>query len=461
MESAIKETHQCEDILRAAQKGHLKCIEAALKKGADVNCTRLLSKEEINEKIQLEDIIQSRNGGYCRTPLMLAAENGHVQCVGLLLKSGADVNQSSKMEVSFSIVRITALMFAVREGHNLCVQMLLQAGADVNVNAQADVTVHTWFYREIYAMYTPLLFAIKEAHLDCLQTLIQAGAHVNYDESGRYQLKPELLHTAITLGAYGGTTDRAKTLGFVALLLDVGAKVKPRNIKTAVEAEWTECLELLVKSGADVNKNDEFGGNLLNMAVIRENIECIDILLKAGANVNAQNFDHETALTRAIFTKCDESFRHLIASGADVNQVGRDDVGCFTPLICAARHDNLNATRALLKAGAKVNMPEDISNADEPALVDGGSKTREMILTLLFAAGETIDKITIQIPEYLKPSEEINLMNISREAIRKCLLRLSDVNLFVRVPKLPLPPLMMSYLIYDVTLDDETSTADE
>ena len=103
------------------------------------------------------------------------------------------------MEVSYSIVRITALMFAEREGHNLCVQMLIQAGADVNVNAQADVTRCPWLHRVIDAGYTPLFFAIKGAHLDCLCTLIQAGADVNYD-SESYQLKPGPLHTAVFLG---------------------------------------------------------------------------------------------------------------------------------------------------------------------------------------------------------------------------------------------------------------------
>ena len=46
-------------------------------------------------------------------------------------------------------------------------------------------------------------------------------------------------------------------------------------------------------------------------------------------------------------------------------------------------------------------------------------------------------------------------MNICRETISKHLLQMRDVNLFVRVPRLPLPRLMMSYLLYDVKLHNE------
>ena len=77
----MEDAHHCEDIFNASQKGHLKCIEAVLKKGAYVNAIRLLSEAEIKEKQQLEDKIGGFGGypgfGYFRTPLILAAENGH------------------------------------------------------------------------------------------------------------------------------------------------------------------------------------------------------------------------------------------------------------------------------------------------------------------------------------------------------------------------------------------------
>ena len=86
-------------------------------------------------------------------------------------------------------------------------------------------------------------------------------------------------------------------------------------------------------------------------------------------------------------------------------------------------------------------------------IVDPNEK--ELVM-LFFAAGETVGETKVEkVPDHLKPSAEISLMNICRKTIRKHMLQMSDVNLFVRVPRLPLPRLMTSYLLYDVTLDYE------
>ena len=81
-------------------------------------------------------------------------------------------------------------------------------------------------------------------------------------------------------------------------------------------------------------------------------------------------------------------------------------------------------------------------------------------VTMFVAAGETIDETQVDVPEYLKPSEdEISLKNIGRAAIRSHLLQLSNVNLIYRVTNLPLPYLLMSYLLYDATQDPEASVS--
>ena len=92
---------------------------------------------------------------------------------------------------------------------------------------------------------------------------------------------------------------------------------------------------------------------------------------------------------------------------------------------------------------------------------------------LLLSAGETVEKdrrirllkllnenngiAPVEVPEYLRSSAEICLKNIGRETIRKHLLKMSNMNLFYRVQQLPLPKLMTSYLLYDVTLEEEDS----
>ena len=60
------------------------------------------------------------------TPLIIAAEYGHIDCLDLLLEQGADVDAQTEYGD-------TALMLACGEGHIDAVDRLLQYGANVNI----------------------------------------------------------------------------------------------------------------------------------------------------------------------------------------------------------------------------------------------------------------------------------------------------------------------------------------
>ena len=114
----------------------------------------------------------------------------------------------------------------------------------------------------------------------------------------------------------------------------------------------------------------------------------------------------------------------------------------------------LSHARTLLRKGVKVDI-KSIQGFN--ALTQCLCYTyNPKLAMLLFAAGETIDKTKVNnVPYYLKLSADICLKNICREAIRDNLLGVANINLFVRVPQLPLPTVMTSFLLFDVTLDEE------
>jgi ankyrin repeat protein len=101
----------------ATQKGCVKVIEALLEHNADVNCT-----------------VKTDIGSECYgTPLHIAAQNGHLEIVKVLLKFGAIIDSQDECGR-------TALHLASRAGHEQIVTALLKHGSDINMLSKDSCT---------------------------------------------------------------------------------------------------------------------------------------------------------------------------------------------------------------------------------------------------------------------------------------------------------------------------------
>jgi len=236
-------------LLLAAQQGHAECVQLlldALPEGADLN------KEN------------RTNGSF---PLLMAAQNGHAECVQLLLDAGAGPAQTHR-EGAFP------LLMAAQEGHAKCVRLLLDAlpeGADLNKEDSKDGTF-------------PLFMAAQQSHAECVQLLLDAGAD------------PAKTHTdggfPLLLAAQQGHAE------CVRLLLDAlpeDADLNKENPKDgtfpllmAAQNGHAECVQLLLDAlpkDADLNKENRTSGNFpLLMAAQQGHAECVRLLLDAGAD---------------------------------------------------------------------------------------------------------------------------------------------------------------------------------
>uniref|UniRef100_A0A8C6XDQ0 Ankyrin repeat and KH domain containing 1 n=1 Tax=Naja naja TaxID=35670 RepID=A0A8C6XDQ0_NAJNA len=196
----------------AACGGHVELAALLIERGANL--------EEVNDE------------GY--TPLMEAAREGHEEMVALLLAQGANINAQTEetqetaltlaccggfSEVADFLIKAgadielgcsTPLMEAAQEGHLELVKYLLAAGANVHATTATGDTA--------------LTYACENGHTDVADVLLQAGADLNFPlivssviGANVNRATANNDHTVVSLACAGGH------LAVVELLLAHGA----------------------------------------------------------------------------------------------------------------------------------------------------------------------------------------------------------------------------------------------
>ena len=172
---------------------------------------------------------------------------------------------------------------------------------------------------------------------------------------------------------------------------------------------------------------------------------CLDILLQAGADVNAKNSKGYTAIHYASERNYEDCLNVLLASGADVNVVNNTG---STPLHLAAYYrGDVTLTRVLLRAGADVNAQDEKTfTALHYAIIRNHSECE----SVLRSAGARVNYVS-EAPE----ETDLSLMHLCREAVRSRLMLVNEqTNLFLTVPRLPLPTVMIDFLLYNININD-------
>jgi len=290
-----------------------------------------------------------------QSALMWASARRHPEMMQLLISKGADVNARSidrdyqrhvtaeGRPKSLDSGGLTPLLYAARENCIACVGVLLKSKVDIDLPDPDGVS--------------PLLVAIMNANWDLAKQLIDAGADVNqwdiYGESP--------LYTAIDLRARidGGrnSIDAPNTttgLAIVKLLLERGANpnmqltFKPANargaittrgatplIRAAVNAD-AEVMKLLLEKGADAtlstaDRQTPIHAVLAGRAPEPQALELIKVLQKAGTDVNVValiNHPEETrggtALHYAVRKRYKDAIKLLASFKIDMDAVDQD-----------------------------------------------------------------------------------------------------------------------------------------
>lgn len=286
---------------------------------------------------------------------------------------------------------------AVEAGHVDMVELLLRLGADANgIGPGCD---------NQNALCTALLGG-KDAGM--IERLLKAGAEVNAEMSctfrdGHHRNRHHGTALAMALlGTWANKADETSST-VVKMLLDHGADANAADeeegsvLQLAVSERHIGATELLLDYGADANKaGGTYGSPLIAaVALAKENstgTEFIEILLKSGADVNAQYpGEYETAFRTALSkhkSLGQQIFQLFLAHNANVSATGRDGTQALYVACASGACDELRA-EYLLSHGADVNASGGkYGNALQSACAASCTPT---VVDLLIAKGAEVN----------------------------------------------------------------------
>ena len=233
----------------------------------------------------------------------------------------------------------SALDIAACNGNLEIVQLLVTNGADVNRLGVRGSALHSVCRDDhLYSFEAPPPSRpTHNQHLEVLQLLLDQGVNVEArDRAGR---------TALDVTSLSGRVELAN------LLIECGARASSSALQNAAGRGHGPMVQFLLSRGAD----PKIGSPLL--AASRRGVEVLKPLLAAGANPDVSDSDGDTPLHHATArANSEQSIRLLIRYGANVNAQNRFGTA---PLHNCVKFGEMDSIRVLLEHGARRTIKDN------------------------------------------------------------------------------------------------------
>ena len=276
------------------------------------------------------------------TPLAVAAENGNLPIMHLLIEEGhANIDWPSANGV-------TPLIAAVRSGKEQAAQYLIEKGANTQLRDHSGRTplsyaaqwdnpalINTLCKKNPIGAnlpdntgMTPLLYAAQKGYTQQARVLLNNGANPNYrhPSSG--------LSALATAAAEGNTKVMQTLLQSSSTIVDIPDATGRTPLMYAIEQEKEDSVQVLLKQKANVNAQDRNGMTPLMYAAAKGNTAILDQLLhQKSLQPNYTDALGRTALFYSIYAPSTESAKLLLTD----NNINAADQHGNTPLLYAIK----------------------------------------------------------------------------------------------------------------------------
>ncbi len=307
-------------LMWAAAEGHADMIRELAAHGADVNARSTTQQWERQVTAEPREKWLPPGG---LTPMLFASRQGCVECIGVLVSLGADVNATDQDGIS-------PLISAIINGHFDVAGALLEKNADPNV---ADATGRTPLYAAV-DMNTvpdsnrpaPHVVDNQMSAMELIASLLDHGANPNARLKKQQPYRTKVDRGSDTmLGA--GTTPflraaRAGDAPAMRLLLKRGADAKiatgsdvPVDVSQPSRRAPGGINPLMAAAGLGSKEEDTVGRKKTQ----RQSIEAIQVCLEAGVDINAVDGRGQTALYGAALQGYDDVVKFLLAHDAKID----------------------------------------------------------------------------------------------------------------------------------------------